>query len=518
MKKERILNWAITIVRIVVGWHFLYEGLVKITNTNWSAASYLAGSKWILSPVFQKIVENQAVLDITDNLNMYGLAFIGLALILGVFTSISAMSGAALMLLYYMAYPPFLGFTQGVVVEGSYLWVNRNFVEMVVLVLIALFPSGKMYGFGRLYINWKEAMIHKPVPDVNGNSVQTGLKSYGNNRREVLRNMISMPVIGALGYAMYRKEKFNSWEERFLQNTPKTDANSGATLMNFSFTSTQNLKATCPKGKIGNLEISRLIAGGNLIGGWAHSRDLLYVSKLVKSYHSDDKVIQTLALAEKCGVNALLCNPSLARIINKYWTETGGEIQFISDCQTRGSFMEGIDLSIKYGASACYCGGEMTDRFHLAGDYDAIREGIKKIKAAGLPAGIGAHRIESIKGCVENNIIPDFWMKTIHNHNYWSAQVDPVKKSSVEEGFMDNIFCFKPDETIEFMNQLEQPWIGFKVLAAGSIKPEEGFKYAFESGADFITVGMYDFQVVDDVNLVTDILPKVHNRERPWYG
>ena len=35
-------------------------------------------------------------------------------------------------------------------------------------------------------------------------------------------------------------------------------------------------------GKIGNLKVSRIFCGGNLIGGWAHSRDLIYVSSLVK--------------------------------------------------------------------------------------------------------------------------------------------------------------------------------------------------------------------------------------------
>lgn len=64
----------------------------------------------------------------------------------------------------------------------------------------------------------------------------------------------------------------------------------------------------------------------------AHSRDLIYVSKLVKAYHTDEKVMMTLQLAEKCGIDTLLCNPQLARIINKYWRETKGKIQFLSDC------------------------------------------------------------------------------------------------------------------------------------------------------------------------------------------
>jgi NAD(P)H-dependent flavin oxidoreductase YrpB (nitropropane dioxygenase family) len=67
------------------------------------------------------------------------------------------------------------------------------------------------------------------------------------------------------------------------------------------------------------------------------------------------------------------------------------------------------------------------------------------------------------------------------------------------------------------MNQLEEPWIAFKVLAAGAITPLEGFKYAFDNGADFICVGMYDFQIVDDCNIALDSLANV-NRVRPWRG
>jgi hypothetical protein len=66
------------------------------------------------------------------------------------------------------------------------------------------------------------------------------------------------------------------------------------------------------------------------------------------------------------------------------------------------------------------------------------------------------------------------------------------------------------------MNTLKQPWLGFKVLAAGAIHPKDGFRYAFESGADFLCVGMYDFQIVDDVNLCMDILQSEIKRTRPW--
>jgi hypothetical protein len=77
------------------------------------------------------------------------------------------------------------------------------------------------------------------------------------------------------------------------------------------------------------------------------------------------------------------------------------------------------------------------------------------------------------------------------------------------------MYSYKPAETIAYMAGLEKPWIAFKILAAGSIPAEEGFRYAFENGADFICGGMYDFQIVDDVNITLDTLNSLQ-RNRPW--
>ena len=82
-----------------------------------------------------------------------------------------------------------------------------------------------------------------------------------------------------------------------------------------------------PIGRIGSVKISKLICGGNLIGGWAHARDLMYVSKLLKAYNTDEKVMETLELAEENGVNTILVNPVSLKVINRYWKERGGRIK-----------------------------------------------------------------------------------------------------------------------------------------------------------------------------------------------
>jgi len=107
-------------------------------------------------------------------------------------------------------------------------------------------------------------------------------------------------------------------------------------------------------------------------------------------------------------------------------------------------------------------------------------------------------------------------MKTLHKTSYWSARIDNERKTTLDEGFADNTFCQNPDETITYMNKLEQPWIAYKILAAGAIKPQEAFQWAFEQGADFICVGMFDFQMIDNVNLACEILQRNIQRSRAW--
>ena len=217
-------------------------------------------------------------------------------------------------------------------------------------------------------------------------------------------------------------------------------------------------------------------------------------------------------LAEKCGINTFLTNPILAGVIDEYWRRGIGTMKFIPNT-TSQDIIEGAKKPIDYGASASYVHGAAADRLAREGNVEPIAKAVDLIRQNGIPAGICAHDLYAVKKCVEFGIEPDFWLKTLHQINYWSARPDEVKDGLGEH---DNLWCSEPEETIEFMRNLNQPWIAFKVLAAGAIHPEVGFKYAFDGGADFICVGMYDFQIVDDVNIALDVLGGKLDRKRPW--
>ena len=106
-------------------------------------------------------------------------------------------------------------------------------------------------------------------------------------------------------------------------------------------------------------------------------------------------------------------------------------------------------------------------------------------------------------------------MKTLHDQNYWSLETEDTFVD-VSANKHDNYWCLDPERTIEFMQTVKRPWIAYKVLAAGALTPEVGLRHAFGNGADFACVGMFDFQVVHDANVLVDLWPKVQERDRPW--
>jgi hypothetical protein len=262
-----------------------------------------------------------------------------------------------------------------------------------------------------------------------------------------------------------------------------------------------------PLSKIGNVSVSRLIVGGNPISGNAHSRDLPYVSSLMRRYFTDEKCIETLHLCEECGINTaqFRTDSHIVRIMDKYWKQ-GGKIQWIAQIKPRkpdiGDIMNDIRMAFDNGAIGGYLQGQVADTLVQRGRIDLVQKGFEDIKANGTIAGVGAHSLDVIIACEKAGMRPDFYMKTLHLGDYWSAKRQPQN---------DNIWSIIPEKTIEFMKRVNRPWIAFKVLAAGAIHPREGFKYAFENGADFVCVGMFDFQVRENVIIAEDILKKTIN-------
>lgn len=336
------------------------------------------------------------------------------------------------------------------------------------------------------------------------------------NRRDFLgKSLLAGALVGATAHSLE--------EQTFLAAVDGGKAGAGGTPAPASPGSADQV----PRGKLGKLEVSRLIMGGNLIGGWAHSRDLIYASSLFKAYNTQEKIFETMALAEAHGVNTILLNPAYLATAREYNEKHGGKLQVISEIHppiegavTDQQLWDEARRLIDAGADTIYIQGNVGDQLLRAGRLDTIAKTVDAVKSEGLAAGVGSHTLAVPMACEEKGIPVDYYVKTYHRAIYASASRPENRKEWFEQGYFDNIWCTDADKTQAFMKGVRKPWFAFKVLAAGAIHPNEGFLQAFEAGADFVVVGMFDFQIKEDTLIVSKVLrsKSVTGRAREWFA
>jgi len=277
--------------------------------------------------------------------------------------------------------------------------------------------------------------------------------------------------------------------------------------------------ATLPLGAIGQVKLSRVICGGNLLSGYAHSRDLIYVSKLLKAYHSDAKIMETWALCEQNGINTMIFNPSDEHALEVFvrYRKQGGKIQCLAQLDApKDNPNDCIARAVDAGVEGVVLVGNLGDAWSRAGAVDRIGKFIEQAQLSGVIAGVAGHEVHTPMAVEKAGIKADFYMKTLHSSNYWSRKRPEQTKEVIDNYAIDNYWCLDPEGTIGFMKTTKVPWLAYKVLAAGAIHPREGFQHAFQNGADFCVVGMFDFQVVENVAIANEVLKATQTRERPW--
>lgn len=278
-----------------------------------------------------------------------------------------------------------------------------------------------------------------------------------------------------------------------------------------------------PCGTIGKARISRVLLGGNLISGYLHARDLKYVGGLFRHYVTEQKMMETLRLAEQQGINTVF--ETGYEYVARYNRAFRGHMQFIPHIkveagQSEAALRDHIRQQADTGAVALYVWGVAGDKLVQAGEVAQLAKAVELAKNTGLPVGVGGHSLQVPIMCEQHQVPCDFYVKTLHSDDYPSATPKPLRKEFIwldgGKGWYDNMWCINPEETIAFMQTVTKPWIAFKVLAAGAIYPRQAFPYAFAKGADFIAVGMLDFQIKENCELAGKVIRGTQQRVRPW--
>jgi thiosulfate dehydrogenase (quinone) large subunit len=158
---SRVQAVSLVVLRTLIGWHFLYEGYVKLLLPGWSragapigrwtAAGYLKAATGPAAGLFHWMGAS-GIAPVVDWVVPVGLLLVGLSLILGLFTRLGCWAALAMLLLFYVSAIPTTG-APAAGQEGTYLLVSKNLVELGAVAVLLAFHTGRIAGLDLLRVS-----------------------------------------------------------------------------------------------------------------------------------------------------------------------------------------------------------------------------------------------------------------------------------------------------------------------------------------------------------------------------
>ena len=432
---------ALTLLRVAIGWHFLYEGCWKLMQEEgWSCASYLGAAQGPIAPLF-KWMASQGWIVATGNWAVQlGLVAIGLALIAGILARVASLFGIALMAMFYCCQPPEPFATAMSGADGRFFILERNAIEALGLALIAVMPC------------WRGFL------------------------RTLLPGAVVLAAFGGCFWAHYKAGGFK-----------KVEAVTSATVKVHEFVALAALKTpVSEKAEIGGVKFSRLALGGDLIAGRSHARDLIWTDEFMRRYNSGVTLGRTVRYCLHCGIDSAFAEPKVLEKMIEEAKAVGKELKFFANCADAND----AALAVSGGAKGAYLRPETADAFAKNGDLEGLKAIFGVLKDTKLPVGIGAEDVATVKFCVENGVVPDFWVLAFHSLDYPAARM---------ETRCNNIWCVDPEAAAAYMKTRPEPWVAIRVLAGGAIDPVKAYKFAKDHGAAAVAIDLLDYRIVETV-------------------
>lgn len=448
--KQKVSAGLFVALRWAIGWHFLYEGCWKLLQSDgWSCVSYLSVSQGPLAPLFIWMSKQAWLVAMGDWAVMLGLVAIGLGLITGVFARLAAAFGIALMAMFYCCQPPEPFATAFSGADGRFFVIERNAIEAVALLLIALTPC------------------------------------WHGVRRTLMPGAVILVLFGGLVSWKWQGGAFK-----------KVEAVTSATVKVHEFTALAALDAPFSETTtVARVTVPRLALGGDLLAGHSHARDLIWTDEFMRRYHRGGTLERTARYAVFCGLNAAFVEPASIAPLDAAAKAVGGEIAFFANCANEAD----AATAKVAGARGVYSRPETTDALVAKGDVAGLKALVDALRATGLGVGIGAERIETVTFAVTHGLIPDFWVVAFHSLDYPSATLPAGS---------NNRWCDDPEKTAAVMKARPEPWVAIRGLAGGAIEPAKAYKFARAHGAAVVAIDLLDYRFVETVNEIRGVKKK----------
>ncbi|MBN2272055.1 MAG: hypothetical protein JXN61_15680 [Sedimentisphaerales bacterium] len=254
--------------------------------------------------------------------------------------------------------------------------------------------------------------------------------------------------------------------------------------------------APLPMIRLGGHSIARLVAGSNPISGYSYMGPIL--DRHMKEYFTSEQTTEFLWKCEKAGINThQFSSPEQMAGVFRTLRERGSKMKFIC-LHAGGPEQNSIEQVVKDTQPiAIIHHGGVTDRLFREGKSREVHDFVKRVHDAGVLAGVSAHNPNCIKQAANEGWEVDLFMTCFY---YLTRTPEETEKMppvvTVQIGYP--FFASDPLDMVKVVRQVEQPCLGFKILAAGRMcgsdqKVEAAFKFAFEylKPIDGVIVGMY---------------------------
>lgn len=250
--------------------------------------------------------------------------------------------------------------------------------------------------------------------------------------------------------------------------------------------------AGMPRIPFGPYSLSRLVCGANPFNGGSHLS--VFVNHEMKRYYTEEQILKTLRHCEEVGIN---CWQSGGRNIDLYrrHVDSGGRMHFIS-IEHGGSMA--IEELKKGGCIGIAHHGEVTDRLFKTGKLEKVGDYLKRVKDAGLLAGVSTHMPAVVDAVESKGWDLDYYMTCVYERHRSAEDLEKLLGQApipVGEVYLP----LDPPRMFQAVRQTRRTCLAFKILAAGRLSKrkawvERAFRETFEAvkPGDGVIVGIYD--------------------------
>ena len=246
-----------------------------------------------------------------------------------------------------------------------------------------------------------------------------------------------------------------------------------------------------PQIAFGKHHISRLICGANPFNGGSHLS--CFVNREMKSYYTPEQILKTLHRCEEVGITCWQSSSGNNDLYRRHVAE-GGKMKFLV-----------IESNPKQIASVAAAGGigiahhgESTDHLFKSGQIDKVGDFVKRVKDAGLMAGVSTHMPAVVDTIESKGWDLDYYMTCVYQRHRTKEELEKLLGQAplpIGEVYLSQ----DPPRMYKAVQQTKRICLAFKILAAGRLSDrrewvEEAFQQAFQSikPSDGVIVGIYD--------------------------